>query len=278
MQFVNTRAGKVAYESQGVGPPLVLLHSAGHDHHDFDAVIPALSQRFRTIAIDWPGCGQSESPNPPSSASAELMCDTLEDIVEGLKLEPAIFVGNSIGGTAAIRLAGRRAERVRGLVPVNSGGFTRKSATARVFCWVQGREWVRRTTGLRFARAYMTRRSPHVDEVLARVQASLSNPAGIAVHAALWRSFSGRGNDVTLEASKVRCPTLVVWGREDPVVPSGKDGKRAREMLPGARYVELDTGHVPFAEDPKAFLEAVLPFLDSLSSTSGFTSAPGVAS
>src|SRR5712692_1836280 len=70
MQLIPTRVGRVAVNIVGDGPPLVLLHSVAHDHHDFDAIVPTLSTQFRTIAVDWPGHGESDMFDPPSSAGA----------------------------------------------------------------------------------------------------------------------------------------------------------------------------------------------------------------
>ncbi len=105
MHTLTTRVGRVAYEEQGTGVPLVLLHANPGDHRDYDSILPVLSSQYRTIAVDWPGYGQSPSPQNPRSASAMLMADVLEDIVAELDLEQAIFLGNSVGGYAAARLA-----------------------------------------------------------------------------------------------------------------------------------------------------------------------------
>jgi pimeloyl-ACP methyl ester carboxylesterase len=264
MPIVTTRTGKVAYCSTGNGPPLLLLHSNGHDHHDFDAIVPVLSRTFRTIAIDWPGFGESGAPSPPSSATAAMMCDVLEDIVDALSLQPAVLIGNSIGGMAAVRLAARRPDRVRALVAVDSAGFTPMGAVARAVCWTQGHDSTRRAFGARFAEHYLKIRNPDVDAILARLRTSREHASTIAVEAALWRSFTALGSDVSTEARAVRCPTLLVWGRRDPVSRPRVEGARAREAMPQARYVELDTGHVPFAEDSRAFLDEVVPFLGAL--------------
>jgi pimeloyl-ACP methyl ester carboxylesterase len=59
MTALSTSAGTVAYDSHGSGDPVVLLPSAGHDHHDYHEVRELVPARFRTISIDWPGHGQS---------------------------------------------------------------------------------------------------------------------------------------------------------------------------------------------------------------------------
>jgi pimeloyl-ACP methyl ester carboxylesterase len=261
MQHVSTRAGAVAFESQGSGPPLVLLHSVGHDHHDFDDVVPELAKHFRTIAVDWPGHGASDMFDPPTSATTAGMCDALEDVVTALRLPPALLLGNSVGGTAALRLAARRPDRVRALVLVDNGGLAGRSALVRAFCWLQGREAVRRATGMAFARAYFKTRGPGVDRALARIAAARKRPGFVAMDAAMWRSFGAPESDLTDLAPDVTCPTLVVWGRRDPVLRAQVEGARTRALIPGAAYAELDTGHVPFVEDPRAFLDVVLPYL-----------------
>lgn len=264
MKQLTTRAGRLAYAEQGSGSPLVLLHSAGHDHHDFDAILPELAQRHRVIALDWPGFGESAAPEPAASLSATLIGEVLEDAVDALRLESAVFLGNSVGGMAAARLAARHPGRVRGLVLVSSGGFTPMSAVVRAFCRLQGREWVRRTTGRWFVRSYLHRRNHHTADILQRFEMAHARPATLAAHAALWRSFAEEASDVSAEARGIRCPTLLAWGLHDPVSRSRVEGRRARAAIAGARYVEFDTGHMPFAEDPPAFLRELLPFLESL--------------
>jgi pimeloyl-ACP methyl ester carboxylesterase len=262
MNLVSTRVGKVAVEVSGEGPPLVLLHGVAHDHHDYDAVIPGLSRAFRTIAVDWPGHGESDMCQPPRSATVGLLCDALEDVVAALDLPPAVLLGNSVGGTASVRLAARQPGRVRGLVLVDSGAFPGSSPLLRkAFCWVQGRELVRRTTGMAFARSYLKVEGTRTTDLLARLATARTRPGFIEMDAAMWRSFGTADGDLTELAPAVRCPTLVVWGKRDPVLRAKAEGTRTRQLLPHARYVELDTGHVPFVERPEAFLEVVLPFL-----------------
>lgn len=264
MPHVQTRVGKVAYESVGSGPPLVLLHSVAHDRHDYDDVLPAFAERFRTIAVDWPGHGESEMWRDPRQASVGGMCDALEDLALALDLPPAIFLGNSVGGTAILRLCARQPERVRAAVLVDSGGVTRHSALARAFCWVQGRELVRRWTGLSFAKSYLKTKGPGRDRVLACVAAQRERAGFLEMDAAMWRSFGTVENDMADCAREVSAPTLIVWGKHDPVLPANGDGRRLRELIPHATYAEVDAGHVPFVESPRDFLDVVSPFLESV--------------
>ncbi len=264
MPFIETRAGKIAVDVRGEGPPLVLLHAVGHDHRDYDDVRSALSKTHRTFAIDWPGHGESAMWRDPRAASVGALCDVLEDAVAALKVGPAVFMGNSVGGTASLRLATRAPDAVRGLVLVDSGGFSGTALVERTFCWVQGRELVRRHAGHAFARFYLKTRGAGRERVLERMALARQRPGFVEMDAAVWRSFGTGEVDFTRKPVDVRCPALIVQGRIDPVVRTNVDARRTREQLAHAAYVELDTGHVPFVENPEAFLDAVTPFLSSL--------------
>ncbi len=274
MEHVATRAGKVAIEVRGEGPPLVLLHSVAHDRHDYDAVVPELSRTHRTIAVDWPGHGASEMWAEPRRASASLLCDALEDVASALDLRRAVVMGSSIGGAAAMHLALRAPARVGGLVLVDTSGFTGTSALVRIACWLQGRELVRRLTGMAFARSYLKVPGAGVDAVLARLAEARKRPGFIEMDAALWRSFGTGATDLTGRGRELDVPALVVWGKHDPVIRKDVEGRRTRDELPNARWIELDSGHVPFVERPREFLAAVSPFLAGLQPARAEAHAP----
>src|SRR5262245_22240085 len=124
MPTITTRAGKIHYDESGAGPTLLLMAAGAHDRHDWDLVRPRLAERFRTVAIDWPGHGGSPLPAPGWTSDAAGFADVVEDVVDTLGGSPVAVMGNSIGGFVAGRLAARRPDRVSALVLVDSGGFT----------------------------------------------------------------------------------------------------------------------------------------------------------
>ncbi|GID96315.1 alpha/beta fold hydrolase [Amorphoplanes digitatis] len=256
---VPTSAGPVVVHRSGSGPAVVLLHANPGDSRDFSAVLPALSEHFTVYAVDWPGYGQSPPPQPPSSATAMGYALLVPQVLNALGIEHAAFIGNSVGGYCAVRFALEHPGRVRALVLVNSGGFTRPTPPGRAFVRVKGTEAATRLLAGRLSRRYLRRRNRTVAEMLARDDARRDDPAAIAVEAAIWRSFNDPAHDLRAAAGGLTVATLLAWGTRDPLL--GRDGRRARRLLPHATWSPLPTGHAPYAEAPGEFLAVALPFL-----------------
>ena len=85
---------------------------------------------------------------------------------------------------------------------------------------------------------------------------------GLRAVAELWGSFSSPEHDLRQGAASISSPTLVVWGKRDPVIPL-KLGRRAAASIPGAELVILDTGHSPQVSDPESFAAHLIPFADA---------------
>jgi pimeloyl-ACP methyl ester carboxylesterase len=257
---VSTRAGRLSCDELGSGPPVLLLASGGHDHGDWDLVRPALADHFRTIAPDWPGHGRNGSPSAGWTPSTAGFADAVEDVIDAVASEPVALIGNSVGGFAAARLAIRRPERVRALVLVAGGGFRPVGPPERLFNWAMSHRRFMRVCYPWFARWYVRPDSDFSTGVVAAAVANARRPGTTEVLNGLWRSFSTPQADLSATAGAISVPTLLVWGRRDPVLPPAV-GRRAARLMTGARLVVLDTGHVPFATKPDAFLAEVLPFL-----------------
>jgi len=259
MDLLDTAGGRLAYDERGDGPALVLLPSGAHERGDYDALRERLGGAYRTIAIDWPAHGESPAPGGP--ASAMTFAAAARDAVAALAPEGAIVIGNSVGGYAAARLAIDRPELVRALVLVDSGGFDEPSLRARLFCAAMARPALLRRIYPTFSRRYMSDNRPPAARSRELAIATTRRPAGAAVVSGLWRSFPHPDHDLRAHAGSISAPTLVIWGRHDPVIPVAS-GERAAALISGAELKLLDTGHLPFLSDPDRFAAALVPFLE----------------
>lgn len=277
MPFVATRAGRVFYEQRGSGRPIVMLPATLHDHRDFDPVAARFASRYRTIAVDWPGHGRSDEPDPAQRVSASLLAGVLADLVDDLDLGPAVLVGNSVGGYAASRLALDRPAAVAGLVLVNAGGFSRQTVLSRTACALLGRPAVTRRVLPHLVRAYLRPVNDHDRAVAERVRARARTVEGARTAAALWHSFTTPAFDLRADGPRLTVPTLLTWGTRDVLLPL-KAGRQTHAVLPGARFHPFAAGHVVFASDPDGFTALVEPFLDTVFQTSPPDPRPPTAS
>lgn len=264
MASIQTRAGRVAYRELGSGPTVLLLHATLHDRHDFDPILETLASRYRTIAVDWPGHGDSDPVDAALEPRAPLFADVLEDVVDGLGLTRAVLIGNSVGGFAATRLAINRPESVAGLVLVNTGGFVPLNPMSRTFCRVLGTPAVFRRAAPLFIRGYMKAKTDSDREIVERAIAEAQTAEGIRTGTGLWRSFATPEHDLRRRADELSVPTLIVWGKKDIAIPLSA-GRATHDAIRGSRLEILDTGHVVFSSDPQGFLTVAEPFLQSLS-------------
>jgi pimeloyl-ACP methyl ester carboxylesterase len=259
VNMVETRVGKVAYGDSGEGPAVVLLHATLHDRRDFDPIVSSLRRDHRVIGVDWPGHGESPAPAPNYRPTAASFADVLTDVVAALGLPSAAFVGNSVGGFAAARLAITDPQRVSRLVLVNSGGFIAGPVT-NLYCRTLGAPAVMKRVLPRSIRSYMKATSDNDYAVEERALARARSTDGVVLTAAMWHSFAAPDCDLRPLADRITAPCLVVWGSKDTAIPM-RLGRSTAAAIPGSRLEVLPTGHVPFSSDPAGFMAIVAPFL-----------------
>jgi pimeloyl-ACP methyl ester carboxylesterase len=263
MPFVPTRLGDVAYEIQGSGPPVVMLHATLHDRRDYNTIAGTLARHYQTIAIDWPWHGESKGLGSTETLSAVALADVLEDVANALELRPAFYIGNSVGGFAAARLAITHPHLVRGLILVNCGGFLEWAPARRLFCRILGIPFVARQVFPIMIPRYMAAQTADDKAIATRSKERAGTTTGSAVAAALWRSFSDPGHDLRSQSAQIKAPTLIAWGSRDIVFSAG-DGSAVQNCILGSRIEVFDCGHVVFSSKPTEFLAVVEPFLQSV--------------
>src|SRR5215216_736067 len=120
-QDVEIDGMPIRYLAGGEGPSLVLLHGAGDNALDWQWVMPTLAATHRVYAPDLPG--SPESARPAADYSPAFFERFVAAFVDALDIGQATFVGNSLGGLVALRLALSEPARVNALVLVDSAGL-----------------------------------------------------------------------------------------------------------------------------------------------------------
>lgn len=136
---------------------------------------------------------------------------------------------------------------------------------------MKGKEWsIRYFDGL-FSKFYLKERNSFVYNILNRTNGYRKDPSRVAVNATLWRNFTRPEYSLVGWIHSILCPTLIAWGENDPVVTLKRDGNQVMRSIPYAQFVTFKTGHMPFAEDPEAFLGAMQSFLQEISMEKNIT-------
>lgn len=240
--------GKLRYYEGGKGKTVVLLHGSGSQAGDWNAVVRPLARRYRVLVLDLPGHGES-GPAEGALPVGDLS-DSLGALLDAQSPgEPAILIGNSLGGWVALLYAWRHPERVERVVGVSSSGIF---APLQVPALPKDREEARRLVAA-IRGPYLS--APSDEELDAVVQRVAAGPAG--------RLFAGlRAEDfLDTKAAEIQVPVELVWGEEDGVLPLGY-GRRLESLLPRARLHPLPRcGHMPQVHCPRELARLLLDLL-----------------
>ncbi len=267
----------VNYVDYGEGSPdkhpVVFIHGLGGSWQNFLENIPrAAAEGRRVIALDLPGHGFSEMPDDDISISGYGR--TVNALCDELDVGEVVLVGNSMGGFVGAETAIQFPDRVERLVLVSAAGITTNDvvrgpllAAARGFAMVA--TWAAASSQQLVARPRL--RVPMFAQIMrypSRVPADLlyeitysSGRRGFvpALRAILTFDFRHR-------LTEIRCPTLIVWGQHDMLVPH-RDAGEFERLIPDSRKIVFDeTGHMAMLERPQTFNDTLFDFLAEVDS------------
>jgi len=246
-------------------PPIVFLHDLLFSHYSFRRVLPTFARTRRTIAIDLPGCGDSDRPRPTIAHKygldwvASAVWQTVR-ILAG-RDQPVDVIGHGLGGLVALRMVGARPAHVRKVVLCGTPSRSMPLPALAQLGLVPG-------VGPALLRRFLRRAD--LRRILARAFSSqeLLDPLALDLY---WDRLCRAGGveaavcflrqlgDLDLRRAELReiaSPTALVWGDGDRVTPQ-RHGQDLAAMLPGASFRLIEgCGHCPATERPTAFLVA----------------------
>lgn len=262
--FAHVAQDDIAYIDHGRGPVLVCLHAIGHAADDYEAMIATLSDRYRCIAVDFPGHGASSVGSQP--ASADYYASVTQALLAQLGIECCMLVGNSIGGAAALIVAERMPATVKALVLCNPGGIFERSVVTRQAATVFSRVFAQ---GEKRAAWFKTFFSMYYRLVLKNPVAKTRRNEITAlayecarVNREAWQSFAAPESDLRQRARQLPQPILVAWATQDRVNRLGLNLPTIRTL----RHAVLKTyraGHSAFLECPEQFNQDFNAFVRS---------------
>ena len=219
--YVQAGNIRIHYNEAGTGPVIIMLHGGGpgaSGWSNFQRNIGPLSELFRVLLIDLPGFGKSDSVviNEPLS---QFNARVLRDLLDTLHIERTHLIGNSMGGSIALNFAIDYPDRTDRLVVMGSAGAGQSlfvplpTEGIKVLMQVYDNPTIE---GMRQLIQLMVYDSSFLTEELLqqRLQAAL-NPQ----HLEARKKSTIVQWDLGKDLGKVKAKTLIIWGRDDRVVP-----------------------------------------------------------
>jgi len=252
---------RINYKESGAGDAILFLHGLGSCAQDWLLQMSVFAERFRVVAPDLPGHGESDKPQGRIRV-ADLVGDVI-GLLDALEVSRAHVVGLSLGGCVAQQLALDFPARVRSLTLVNTFARFDMGGPANALPLAL-RMAVLGLLGLPAQAHFVAARLfPKPEQAPLRQMAAeriaANDPAS---YRRLLRAI--RAFDVTRRLSEITCPTLVIAGDRDSTAPL-----RAKRFLaahiPGARFeLVADSGHATPVDQPRIFNELVMRFAESV--------------
>ena len=255
MPNIDRNGVRIYYEVHGDGPPLILTHGYSSTSAMWQGQIAALSKRHKLVLWDMRGHGQSDCPEDPAAYNEAATVGDIEALHDEVGARRAIVGGLSLGGYMSLAFYRAHPERVAALLIIDTGPGFKKDEVREA--------WNKRAheTAERFER-----------EGLAVLKSGSRERSSVTHRDAKGLALAARGMLTQRDASvikllpSIKVPSLIVVGADDAPFLAASDYMAAK--IPGAQKVVIPAaGHAVNIDQPQAFIDAVLRFLDELPKT-----------
>ena len=246
-------------DSDSKGHTVILLHGLGGHARKWLPTISVLSKSFRVIAPDIIGYGKSDKPvtnYPPA-----YMVSFVKNFIKSAKLKRPHIVGASLGGHVAIEFAAKYQRMISKLVLVSPAGLM-KHSTPALDKYILAALYPRKSSVIDALQLMEgTTNPPHKELVNDFIQNMKRTNAKMAFMSSLL-CFK---NDYTIHKyiKKVKAPSLLVWGHDDPIIPVSYAGKFVA-AIPNCKFTTIpNCGHTPYVQYPVLFSDILTDFFRS---------------
>jgi pimeloyl-ACP methyl ester carboxylesterase len=261
MPYAKSDGVNVYYEAHGQGVPIVFLHPFSTNGYIWYFQIFPFAQTNQCVVIDERGHGRSDKPQQGYAIKA--MAKDVAAVLDELKVDKAILVGNSIGGMIAMQFNLDYPDRVLGNVIVSSGTGLSENMPAEVKAAFQ--QNYQGTFSQLIEGAVSARTKRERGEILDLMKAQFMVESNFPRHVFMAASQDPGGVfnwDIRAQLKNIRKPTLVLAGEEDQATTVAVN-KVLADGIPGAELrVIKDVGHFYQLEKPQEFNEVLRQFVN----------------
>jgi len=260
MSFITYKQKKVAFEYQGEGTPIVLLHGFCEDSTMWAEFKPLLSKKYSILTIDLAGFGQS---GLISALSIGKMAEAVQAVLEHLSIERPILIGHSMGGYVGLAFAEQHPNTLRGLGLFHSHPFadseekiTNRIKTIRFIERHGVAPFAGHFVRNLFAADFVQQNATFVEDLIHQTSSHCSDAVIAASYAMLNRP--NRSKVLT----NLACPALFIVGKQDNAIKEADSLQQLVLPQVASAHIFDDVGHMGMFERPKATAAIVNQFAD----------------
>ncbi len=256
----------IHYQEKGNGTPIVLIHGFSSSTYTWKDVFVPLSENYRVIAVDLKGFGFSDKPS--GDYSRRTQAEIVSKFLNQIKIEKAWIAGNSMGGEVALNIALRHPEKVQGLILIDSAGVQAKGRTSLAPWYLQTPLLGSALTAFSLTSDKLIREgleksyfddSKITEQHVETYYQPLTTRDGQAAVIQARKQFSL--HPIENELSKIKAPSLLLWGKDDEIIPV-EAGRKMKSLIKGSKLVVFERcGHMPQEELPYRALAEIVGFI-----------------
>lgn len=253
--FINWRGAEVHYTDEGTGMPVLMIHGFGGAYTNFSKLADIMKSDYRVIRIDLPGFGLSDFPKV--KADENYLQDYREYItfmLDTLHLDSVYVIGNSLGGAVTWMAAADHPDKVKKIVLLDPAGYDSEKVAGKLamFKFKSVRGMFDKGMPLFMSRQGMEKgyfKDEQIEDSVVALNNQFTNRQGNITHM-LNLALSQQFPDTAM-IQKVQCPALIVWGKEDEIIPLSHCERFHRDIK-GSQVAIIDQcGHCPMMEEPQ---------------------------
>ena len=262
---------------QGTGTPIFLVHGLGGNAREFDELAELLKADHRVVRFDLPGFGLSDVPEYEGTQPdvIDIYTRFMDHMFQQYGGDSLILVGNSLGGMISWNAAVKFPNEIDKLVLLAPAGYDLKEISEKTTGWLNSpvvKFMIAKGLNEEIAKGnltYCTYYDENIDPIHFKNKYAAANKEG-NMDWMIAMSVNDRFPD-TADIQKVYCPTLIIWGTKDPVIPYSHAARFDRD-IPNSRLITYqECGHVPMIEYPEKTAKDIEAFANTNTLPTGKT-------
>ena len=239
--LINIDGLDIEYTEEGDGTPVLLLHGWASSFEVYKGIINALKNRCRVVALNFPGCGNSQTMQTPWTL--DDYCNLVVKFMKAVNLENPIIFGHSHGGRVTLKMVASGMVNPPKIVLLDSAGLIPKKTFKQ--------KW--RAKSFKTIKTVLTLPvlRNHTEDLLQKARNHYGSADYNAAPEVLRKTMVSLVNtDLRDILHNIKCPTLLIWGENDTATPLS-DAKIIESLIPDSGLCVIkNTGHYSFCENP----------------------------